>query len=111
MSYNERLAQRIRELFPTDVAFTEKRMFGGLAFLINGNMSITVSGKGGILVRVDPQQNEKLSKKHGVETAVMRGKKMNGWLRVQESQLRTKKQLLLWLSHSVAFAQSLPAKK
>jgi len=110
MSYEEQLAQRIRILFPSDVAYTERKMFGGLAFLINGNMSITVSGKGGALVRVNPQEYETLCREPGVEVAIMRGKKMKGWLRVPESKLRTKKQLATWLNRSISFAKLLPAK-
>lgn len=80
MLYNEILAERIKKLLSEYNGITERKMFGGLAFLIKGNMFVAVSCKGGILVRVDPNNYEALSKEAGVEVAVMRAKKMNGWL-------------------------------
>jgi len=110
MPYDENLADRIRQLFPPEIEYTEKKMFGGLAFLINGNMSIAVSAKGGILVRVSPDKYETLSKKPNVEVAVMGARKMKGWLRVSSNNLKTKKQLKLWFDHCLSFVKTLPIK-
>jgi TfoX/Sxy family transcriptional regulator of competence genes len=111
MAYDEELANRIRELIGKQPQLTEKRMFGGLAFLIRGNMSVTVSGKGGLLVRVEPAKTGALAKKPHVNPFVMRGRPMEGWLRVDAEGVRTKKQLQAWVDVSVAFARSLPAKR
>src|SRR5262249_33728615 len=89
---------------------TEKRMFGGLAFLIGGNMAISASGQGGVLVRVDPEQSDELVAKTDAYVAVMRGTPMAGWLRVDSDHLRTKPQLARWVKRGVAYARSLPAK-
>lgn len=110
MSYNEQLADRIRELFPTDIVFSERKMFGGLAFLFSGHMAIAASGKGGILVRCSPGRFNKLAEETGVEIAVMRGKKMNGWLRVPSNKVRTKKQLQRWIDISIEHISTLPSK-
>jgi TfoX/Sxy family transcriptional regulator of competence genes len=82
MAYDEDLANRIRELMADEKGVTEQRMFGGLAFLINGNMSVSASGQGGLLLRVDPEASDALAAKPHAETAVMRGREMAGWLRV-----------------------------
>jgi TfoX/Sxy family transcriptional regulator of competence genes len=110
MAYDEDLANRIRELVANEDGVTEKKMFGGLAFLINGNMSVSASGKGGLLLRVDPEESDKLADKPHAETAVMRGRPMQGWLRVAPEGIKTKKQLESWVSRGVAYARSLPAK-
>ena len=110
MAYDEALAERIRELIGKERGLAEKNMFGGLAFLIDGNMAIAASGQGGLLVRVDPDDSV-LVKKPGVETMVMRGRPMAGWLRVDADAVRTKKQLAAWVERGVGFARSLPAKK
>jgi TfoX/Sxy family transcriptional regulator of competence genes len=86
-------------------------MFGGLAFLINGNMSVSASGQGGLLVRVDPDESDALVKKPGVALMEMGGRSMAGWLRVEPDAVRTKRQLGAWVDRGVAFARSLPAKK
>lgn len=106
MPYDEDLARRIRGLLADEAALTEKRMFGGLAFLINGNMAIAASGQGGILVRSDPRR----AVPRGATLAVMRGKPMDGWLRVDAAQLRTKRQLARWTEIGRAVARSLPPK-
>jgi TfoX/Sxy family transcriptional regulator of competence genes len=111
MAYDEDLAQRIRTLVATERGLSEKKMFGGLAFLIGGNMAIAASGQGGILVRVDPEQSEKLVTTTKASVAVMRGRAMPGWLRVASGDVRTKPQLTKWVKLSTAFARSLPAKR
>jgi TfoX/Sxy family transcriptional regulator of competence genes len=110
MAYDEELAARIRVLLVNDRAVTEKKMFGGLAFLINGNMSVAASGQGGLLVRVDPEQSDALARKTGASLMEMRGREMPGWMRVDADAVRTKKQLSAWVDRGVAFARSLPAK-
>ncbi|MFL6012622.1 MAG: TfoX/Sxy family protein [Gaiellaceae bacterium] len=111
MAYDERLAERIRELVAGQTGITEKKMFGGLAFLVNGNMSVAASGQGGLLVRVDPDDSDALAKKPGVEVMEMRGRAMRGWLRVDAPAVRTKQQLSGWVDRGVAFARALPAKR
>ncbi len=85
MAYDEALAERIRELVAKEKGLSEKKMFGGLAFLVGGNMAIAASGQGGILVRVDPAQSEKLVATTKASVAVMRGRAMPGWLRVDSA--------------------------
>lgn len=111
MAYDEELALRIRELIATERGLTEKKMFGGLAFLIGGTMAIAASGQGGLLVRCDPSDSDKLVKNGGATIAVMRGKAMPGWLRVDDSTVKTKKELGAWVARGVAYARSLPPKK
>ncbi len=96
MAYDEELAERVRELLAGETT-SEKRMFGGLAFLIDGKMAIAVSHAGGILVRVDPVASERLLRGAGVEPAVMSGRQLRGWLRVDPERLRTKRQLEPWV--------------
>src|SRR3954464_383584 len=97
MAYDEDLANRIRELLAGEAAVTEKKMFGGLAFLIGGNMSVGVSGQGGLMVRVDPGETDKLLDKPHARPFVMRGRAMNGWLRVDAEGVRTKRALEPWV--------------
>ena len=110
MAYDGELGMRIRELIAAERGLTEKKMFGGLAFLVGGNMAIAASGQGGLLVRCDPADSDKLVKNNGATIAVMRGKAMPGWLRVDGSNVKTKKDLAAWVTRGVAYARSLPAK-
>jgi TfoX/Sxy family transcriptional regulator of competence genes len=110
VAYDENLANRIRELIADEMGVTEKKMFGGLAFLIGGNMAVAASGQGGILLRVDPAESDALAAKPHAEVAVMRGRPMSGWLRVGSEGLKTKRQLERWVVRGVAYARSLPAK-
>jgi TfoX/Sxy family transcriptional regulator of competence genes len=110
MAYDEDLANRIRELVALEDRVTEKKMFGGLAFLIGGNMSVAASGQGGLLVRVDPEESDALLDKPHVSSMEMGGRSMTGWLRVAPEGLRTKRQLEPWVARGVAYARSLPAK-
>ena len=96
MAYDEALAARIRELVAGEQDLTEQKMFGGLAFLVGGNMAIAASGQGGALVRVDPAETEKLLASTHAQPFEMRGRSMNGWLRVDTEHLRTKPQLAKW---------------
>jgi TfoX/Sxy family transcriptional regulator of competence genes len=110
MAYDEKLADRIRELVGDEPNVTEKKMFGGLAFLVGGNMAISASGQGGILVRVDPAESDDLLAKSNAHVAVMRGREMRGWLRVDAEHVKTKRELGRWVDRGVAYARSLPAK-
>ena len=110
MAYDEDLANRIRELVLSEPGVTEKRMFGGLAFLINGNMSVSASGQGGLLLRVDPAETDALLGKPHAHPFEMRGHPMQGWLRVDADGLRTKRQLERWVARGIAYARSLPRK-
>ena len=110
MAYDEDLANRIRELISAEDGVTEKKMFGGLAFLIAGNMSVSASGQGGLLLRCDPDETEALIKKPHTAPFEMRGRAMDGWLRVAPEGVRTKRQLAPWVRRGVAYARSLPAK-
>ncbi len=110
MAYDEKLADRIRELVAGEPALTEQRMFGGLAFLIGGNMAIAASGEGGILVRVDPSESDTLVATTNARLMEMRGRAMQGWLRVDPGDLRTKRELATWVNRGTAYARSLPAK-
>ena len=111
MPYDEELANRIRELVSGESNLSEQKMFGGLAFLIGGNMAIAASGQGGVLVRVDPVQSGTLLAKTPARLMEMRGRQMQGWLRVDPEHLRTKRQLAKWVELGTAYARSLPAKQ
>ena len=120
MAYDERAAERIRELVVDDLDVTEKRMFGGLAFLVNGNMSVTVIGRGGLMVRLDPADAElmldagpmldgqRMLDSAAIRPFEMRGKPMKGWLRVEEAGFETDAQLRDWVERSLEFARTLP---
>lgn len=110
MAYDEDLANRIRELVGTESGLSEKKMFGGLAFLIDGNMSVSVSGQGGLLLRVDPEETDKLLDEPHAEPFVMRGRLMQGWMRVAPEGLQTKRDLERWVRRGVGYARSLPSK-
>jgi hypothetical protein len=110
MVFDDDLAVRIRELVRAEAGLSEKRMFGGLAFLIGGNMAISASGQGGLLVRTDPDKTSELAGRAHAEVAVMRGREMPGWLRVGADGVRTRPQLQRWVDEGVAYARSLPGK-
>ena len=110
MAYDEDLANRIRELIADEKNVTEKKMFGGLAFLISGNMSVAASGQGGLMVRVDPDQGEKLVATTNAEPMIMRGRAMSGWLRLADEHIATKRRLEPWVKRGVTYARSLPPK-
>lgn len=111
MAYDEALAGRIRELVASEAGITEKKMFGGLAFLLNGNMAVAASGQGGLLVRVEPDESDELLREEGTSLMEMRGRSMAGWMRVEPDAVRTQKQLSAWVARGVSFAGSLPAKR
>jgi TfoX/Sxy family transcriptional regulator of competence genes len=89
---------------------TEKNMFGGLAFLVGGNMAVAASGQGGILVRVDPEESDGLVATTPAEPMEMRGRQMAGWLRVETAAVATDAKLAAWVERGAAYAASLPPK-
>ena len=111
MAYDEELADRIRELVGGESGVTEQKMFGGLAFLIGGNMAVAASGQGGILVRVEPAQSDLLVATSNARLMEMRGRSMQGWLRVDPDDVSTKRQLAKWVELGTTYARSLPAKR
>jgi TfoX/Sxy family transcriptional regulator of competence genes len=110
VAYDEELASRIRELIGGERDLTEKKMFGGLAFLIGGNVAIGASGQGGLLVRVDPEQSDELVASTAAEPMQMRGRQMRGWLRVASDDVRAQDELATWVERGASYARSLPPK-
>jgi hypothetical protein len=111
MAYDTELADRIRFLIGTAPGITEKKMFGGLAFLVGGNLAISASGQGGALVRVDPADAGALVTTGSATLAVMGGRTMHGWLRVRPEDLEADEQLTAWVSRAVGYARSLPPRR
>ena len=111
MAYDEDLANHIRELIAGDRDVTEQRMFGGLAFLVGGNMAVGASGQGGLMVRVDPNETAALLTEPHARPFEMRGRAMQGWLRVDAEGVRTKRELEPWVRRGLAYARSLPPKR
>ena len=110
MAYDTELVERIRELLARERGVDEKRMFGGLAFLVNGHMTIAASGQGGLLVRVAPDETDKLLERAHVSPMVMAGREARGWLRVDSDGVKTKRQLQSWVTRGLNYVHSLPPK-
>jgi TfoX/Sxy family transcriptional regulator of competence genes len=110
MAYDTELVERIRELLAAERGVDEKRMFGGLAFLVNGHMAIAASGQGGLLVRVPPDETDKLLDRAHVGPMVMAGREARGWLRVDSDGVKTKRQLQGWVVRGVNYVRNLPPK-
>ncbi len=110
MAYDEDLADRIRVALSEQDGVTDKRMFGGLAFMVNGHMAVSASGKGGLLLRVDPAQTESIVGEGGVTRFEMRGREMDGWVRVDPTAVTSDEELQRWVEVGVAYARSLPPK-
>lgn len=110
MAYDVDLADRIRELVETESGLTEQRMFGGLAFLLDGNMAVAASGKGDLMVRVDPADADRLLATSGTRRLEMKGRPMKGWVLIDVAEVHTKRQLSNWVRTGVSYARSLPAK-
>jgi len=110
VAYDEALADRIRELIAGESGVTEQRMFGGLAFLVDGHMAVAAGGQGGVLIRIDPDKSATLIASGKAEPMEMRGRQLKGWLRVEAAGLRTKRQLATWVDRGVSSARSLPPK-
>jgi TfoX/Sxy family transcriptional regulator of competence genes len=111
MAYDEELADRIRDLVGDEPGLTEQKMFGGLAFLIGGNMAVAASGQGGILVRADPEASDELVGSTDAYLMEMRGKQMAGWLRLDSEHVSSESQLAKWVELGTSYARSLPAKR
>lgn len=111
MAYDEGLAERIRELLAGDADVTEAKMFGGLAFLVGGNMAVAASGQGGLMVRVDPATSDNLVATTTARLAEMRGRPMRGWLRVDTDDVATKRRLATWVNRGSTYARSLAPKR
>jgi hypothetical protein len=110
VAYDEELAERIRRLVADEPGLTERRMFGGLAFLVGGNMAVAASGQGGALVRVDPAESDELVAATAARPMEMRGREMAGWLRLDSGDVATDDELSPWVTRGVEYARSLPAK-
>lgn len=111
MAYDEDLADRIRALVAHEPDLTEQKMFGGLAFLVGGNMAVAASGQGGMMVRVDPSKSDEIVATTNARPMEMRSKPMRGWLRIDAADLATKRQLTRWVTLGTSHARSLPAKR
>jgi hypothetical protein len=111
VAYDEELASRLRDLVAGESGLTEQKMFGGLAFLIGGNMAVAASGQGGLLVHVDPDESETLAGTTGARLMEMRGREMRGWLRVDAGDVGTEGDLAEWVERGTSYARSLPAKR
>jgi TfoX/Sxy family transcriptional regulator of competence genes len=111
VAYDEAIAERIRALIGEDRTVSEQRMFGGLAFLVNGNMAVAASGQGGLLVRVDPEESDSLVRDTPAYPMEMRGRSMDGWLRVDTADVAADPELRGWVERGVTYARSLPPKK
>jgi hypothetical protein len=110
MAFDEALAQRIRRLLETQDDVVEMRMMGGLAFLIAGNMAVTASGRGGLMLRVEPSRTEELAARPHAGRVVMRGREVDGWVRVAAAGVESETDLRAWVDRGVAYARSLPPK-
>jgi TfoX/Sxy family transcriptional regulator of competence genes len=111
VAYDDKLAVQVRALLEADGEFEEKRMFGGLGMLLGGNMAVAVRGKGGLLVRVDPEGSQKLLSEPGAKLMKMRGKAMKGWITVDPPACKKPADVLRWVKRGVAYAKSLPPKR
>jgi hypothetical protein len=110
MAYDEALADRLRALLEGEPGLAQKKMFGGLAFLIGGNMALSASSQGGLLLRIDPAQQDELLRQPHAEPFMMRGNGMTGWLRIDSAGLGSDVDLERWAEIGVAYARSLPVK-
>jgi TfoX/Sxy family transcriptional regulator of competence genes len=110
MAFDEELADRIRELVQAEDGVIEKRMFGGLAFIVGGHMAVAASSKGGLMVRVEPARTEEFEREPHAGRFEMRGRGMAGWLQVDPDGLETDEQLGRWVRLGVGHARSLPPK-
>jgi len=111
VAYDEELAARVRELLDGEAGLSEQKMFGGLAFLVGGNMAVAASGQGGLLVRADPASSEELLATTPAQVMEMRGRPMRGWLRVGAEHLRTERDLARWVALGTTYARSLPPRQ
>ena len=111
MAYDEALAEKVRKLVAGEPGLTEKRMFGGLAMLLNGNMAVAVRGRGGLMIRVDPDTSDPMLDEPGASIAVMQGRPMRGWIVVETEAVAKAADLKRWVKRGTAYASTLPPKK
>ncbi len=110
MAYDELLAARIRTILESAPDLTERKMFGGLAFLVGGNMAVAASGQGGLMVRVDPTESDALVASSTARLMEMRGRAMPGWLRVDDDAIESDHDLQYWVTLGTTYARTLPVK-
>jgi hypothetical protein len=110
MAYDMDLADRLRALLAQEPDIVEKKMFGGLAFLVAGHLAVSASGRGGLLVRVDPSQTEALLTEPAAQPFVMRGREMAGWIHVEVGSSVRDDELDRWVGHALRYIRSLPPK-
>jgi TfoX/Sxy family transcriptional regulator of competence genes len=111
MAYDEDLANRIRDLIAGEPDVSEQSMFGGLVFLIRGNMSVAAGSQGSLIVRVDPEDTDEFLAKPHAHPFAMRGRAIDGRIRVDAEGVRTRSQLERWVTRGVAYARSLPCER
>jgi TfoX/Sxy family transcriptional regulator of competence genes len=110
MAYDEELANRVRELIAGERGIDERRMFGGLAMMLNGNMAVVIRGKGGLMVRVDPAETDRFLTERGARATEMRGRTMRGWITVEAAAVAKAADLRRWVQRGIGYARDLPAK-
>jgi TfoX-like protein len=108
VAYDENLADRLRRQLRGQSGVTEKRMFGGLAFLVNGHLAVSASSQGGLLLRVDPARTDTLIADPRADRFVMRGRELDGWLHIDLDAQVSEEELAGWVDLGVAYARSLP---
>ncbi|HYF26326.1 MAG TPA: TfoX/Sxy family protein [Baekduia sp.] len=111
MAYDEDLAMRLRDLLAGEADIAQQRMFGGVAFLAGGNLAVAASGQGGLMVRVDPGQTDALLGEPGAGPFEMRGRPVDGWVRVAADAVAGDRELRTWVDRGLGYARSLPAKR
>lgn len=111
MAYDADLAARIRKVVQGENGLTERRMFGGLAFLVHGHLAVSASGQGGLLLRIDPAETDALLDEPQVRRFEMRGREMNGWLRIDPAALTSDDELQQWVTRGISYARTLPLKE
>ncbi|MHB1929631.1 MAG: TfoX/Sxy family protein [Acidimicrobiales bacterium] len=111
MAYDTDLADRLREVLAGEEGLSEQRMFGGLAFLVHGHMAVAASGQGGLLLRAEPARTDELLGRRHAEAFVMRGRAMDGWLRISPEGVRTTRDLRRWARVGVDYVRTLPPKR
>jgi TfoX/Sxy family transcriptional regulator of competence genes len=110
VAYDRELAKRIRHVLASDPDVTERNMFGGLAFLIRGLMTVVASSKGGLMIRADPSVSTELVDTTPAEFAEMRGRPMQGWLHVDSADTDSDEALTRWIARAVSYTRTLPPK-
>lgn len=110
MAYDEELAFRLRAALETVDGITDKRMFGGLAFLLHGHLLVAASSKGNLMLRVDPERTDTLLAEPHVIPMEMGGKQPKGWLRVEAPGYDSDAALQRWIDEALGYARTSPPK-